>query len=161
MVLRARVAVEGGWCRCGQWSGRVHGRYVRSLRDVAVGGVGVIVELQVRRFRCQNPACPAVMFAEQIQGLTRPHSRFTPLLLGLLARIGLALAGRAGARLTAVLGVATGRDRWRHSRACGPSPGAGRARGRSPPWTAPEPTTRGLPRAGLRTWPQSSAQGGA
>lgn len=110
MVLRARVAVEGGWCRCGQWSGRVHGRYVRSLRDVAVGGVGVIVELQVRRFRCRNPACPAVTFAEQVQGLTRPHSRFTPLLLGLLARIGLALAGRAGARLTAVSGIATGRD---------------------------------------------------
>ncbi|MFC8727043.1 MULTISPECIES: transposase [Streptomyces] len=66
--------------------------------------------LRVRRFRCQNPACPAVTFPEQVQGLNRPHSRFTPLPLGLLARIGLALAGRAGAWLTAVLGVATGRD---------------------------------------------------
>ncbi|MEC3997105.1 ISL3 family transposase [Actinacidiphila sp. DG2A-62] len=104
------MAGEGGRCRCGRWSGRVHGRYVRSLRDAAVGGAGVIIELQVRRFRCQNPACPAVTFAEQVHGLTRPHSRFTPLLLGLLARIGLALAGRAGARLTAALGMATGRD---------------------------------------------------
>jgi hypothetical protein len=110
VVLRARVAAEGGRCRCGRWSDRVHGRYVRSLRDVAVGGAGVIIELQVRRFRCQNSACPAVTFAEQVHGLTTPHSRFTPLLLGLLARIGLALAGRAGARLTAALGMATGRD---------------------------------------------------
>lgn len=72
MMFRARVAAEGGWCRCRQWSGRVHGRYVRSLRDVAVGSVGVTVELEVRRFRRQNPACPAVTFAEQVHGPTRP-----------------------------------------------------------------------------------------
>jgi transposase len=110
VVLRARVASRGGWCRCGCWSERVHGCYVRRLRDAAVGGLSVVIELQVRRFRCQNPACPAVTFAEQVQGLTKPHSRFTPLLLELLAHIGLALAGRAGARLTAALGIAAGRD---------------------------------------------------
>jgi hypothetical protein len=88
----------------------VHGRYVRHLRDAAVGGVQVVISLNVRRFRCGNAGCTAVTFAEQVAGLTGPHSRFTPLLRGLLTQIGLALAGRAGVRLAAAVGVAVGRD---------------------------------------------------
>ena len=88
----------------------MHGRYVRKLRDVAIGGLGVVIELCVRRFRCENPACAAVTFAEQIAGLTTPHGRFTPLLRGVLAQIGLALAGRAGVRMAAAVGVMVGRD---------------------------------------------------
>ncbi|MFE9952909.1 ISL3 family transposase [Streptomyces sp. NPDC005531] len=75
-----------------------------------MGGLGVVIELRVRRFRCENPACPAVTFAEQIVGLTIPHSRQTPLLRGVLTRIGLALAGRAGARLASVVGITVGKD---------------------------------------------------
>ncbi|WP_373466093.1 transposase family protein [Streptomyces phaeochromogenes] len=78
VVLRTRVRAATGSCRCGQSSARVHGRYVRRLRDVAVGGLGVVIELCVRRFRCENPACTAVTFAEQVSGLTTPHSRHTP-----------------------------------------------------------------------------------
>ena len=66
--------------------------------------------LRVRRFRCGNAGCPAVTFAEQVPGLTSPHSRFTPLLRDLLTQIALALAGRAGVRLAAAAGVAVGRD---------------------------------------------------
>ncbi|MGV9567717.1 ISL3 family transposase [Streptomyces sp. NPDC003480] len=99
-----------GSCRCGQSSARVHGRYVRRLRDVAVGGLGVVIELCVRRFRCENPACTVVTFAEQVLGLTTPHSRHTPLLREVLTQIGLALAGRAGARLASAVGLTIGRD---------------------------------------------------
>ncbi|MFE1012849.1 ISL3 family transposase [Streptomyces sp. NPDC058794] len=99
-----------GSCRCGQSSTRVHGRYVRRLRDVAVGGLEVVIELRIRRFRCENPACTAVTFAEQIEGLTTPHSRHTPLLREMLTQIGLALAGRAGARLASAVGLTIGRD---------------------------------------------------
>jgi transposase len=110
-VLEARVRAASAACpRCGRVSGRVHGSYVRQLRDAAVGGVQLVIALRVRRFRCCNAACPAVTFAEQVAGLTGPYSRFTPLLRGLLTQIGLALAGRAGVRLAAVAGVAVGRD---------------------------------------------------
>jgi transposase len=51
-----------------------------------------------------------VTFAEQVEGLTVAHGRFTPLLLDLLTQIGLALAGRAGVRLAAAAGVTVGRD---------------------------------------------------
>ncbi|MER5201451.1 transposase family protein [Streptomyces sp. NPDC002755] len=94
VVLRTRARATTAACRCGQSSARVHGRYVRRLRDVAVGGLGVVIELGIRRFRCENPACTAVTFAEQIAGLTTPHSRHTPQLRGVLTQIGLSLAGQ-------------------------------------------------------------------
>jgi transposase len=110
VVFTARVRSPTAQCRCGAVSGRVHGRYVRRLRDTAVGGVGVTIALSVRRFRCGNGVCPAVTFAEQVAGLTTPHGRYTSLLRRLLTRIGLALAGRAGARLAAAVGLIVGRD---------------------------------------------------
>ena len=126
VVLEARVRAAAAACpRCGQVSGRVHGGYVRQLRDAAAGGVQVVILLRVRRFRCGNAACPAVTFAEQVAGLTSPHSRFTPLLRGLLTQIGLALAGRAGVRLAAAAGVAVGRDTLLRLVKALPDPAAG------------------------------------
>ncbi|MEU6341919.1 transposase family protein [Streptomyces sp. NPDC046977] len=109
-MLRTRARSTTAVCRCGQGSTRVHGRYVRELRDVAVGGLGVVIQLSIRRFRCENAACSVVTFAEQIAGLTTPHSRHTPLLRELLTQIGLALAGRAGTRPAAAVGIRVGRD---------------------------------------------------
>lgn len=68
------------------------------------------VSLDVRRFRCVNAGCAAVAFAEQISGLTTPFARRTVPLSRALTAIGLALAGRAGSRLAANLGMPAGRD---------------------------------------------------
>lgn len=111
LVLFARVRSATARCgRCRQSSSRVHGRYLRRLRDLTVGGVAVLLQVWVRRFRCGNRSCPAVTFVEQVDGLTAPHARLTQGLRELLTGIGLALAGRAGARLAAVVGVTVGRD---------------------------------------------------
>jgi sugar lactone lactonase YvrE len=56
----------------------VHGRYRRRLTDVTIGGHPLLIELMVRRWRCPSPDCATVTFAEQISGLTSPHSRYTP-----------------------------------------------------------------------------------
>ncbi|WP_351232265.1 ISL3 family transposase [Streptomyces sp. NPDC002133] len=109
--MHARARSAGADCpHCGSASGRVHGRYMRRLADAAVGGATVVIELLVRRFKCPNPACPAVTFAEQIAGLTSPHARYTPLVREQLTSIALALAGRAGARLAGVLGLQVAKD---------------------------------------------------
>jgi transposase len=109
--ITARARAESGTClRCGTRSATVHGRYRRRLVDAAVGGHPLIVDLLVRRWRCRNTDCATVTFAEQIPGLTSPHSRYTPLATETIEAIGLALAGRAGARLAARLGMAAGRD---------------------------------------------------
>ncbi|MFG1661400.1 transposase family protein [Micromonospora chersina] len=63
-MLCARVRSATG--RCGkslQVSSRVHGRYLRRLRDVTVGGVAVLLQVRVRRFRCGNRGWSAVTSA--------------------------------------------------------------------------------------------------
>ncbi|SNY63915.1 Transposase [Paractinoplanes atraurantiacus] len=72
--------------------------------------MAVLLRVQIRRFRCDNTACPAKTFAEQVEGLTMPHARLTAGLKAMLTQIGLALAGRAGSRLASLIGSAAGRD---------------------------------------------------
>jgi len=88
----------------------VHSRYERRLEDVALAGEPVELRLRVRRFFCDAPACVTRTFAEQIPGLTSKHARRSPALQRSLADIGLALAGRAGARLAGLLGLVTSRS---------------------------------------------------
>jgi transposase len=92
--------------RCGQESARVHAGYARTVADGAAGGRPVLIALQVRRFRCQNPQCPAVTFAEQAAGLSERYQRRSISLTAMLAGFGLELAGRAAARLAGTLGIA-------------------------------------------------------
>lgn len=111
LTMHARARSAGANCpHCGSASDQVHGRYMRRLADAAVGGASVVIELLVRRFKCPNPACRAVTFAEQIAGLTSPHARYTPLVREQLTSIALALAGRAGARLAGMLGLRVAKD---------------------------------------------------
>jgi transposase len=91
---------------CGRLSSRVHARYQRLVADGAAGGRPLLIALSVRRFRCTDPSCPRVTFVEQAEGLTGRYLRRTLPLREMLARFGLELAGRAGARLAGVLGVA-------------------------------------------------------
>jgi len=115
IVLHARARAAKARCpHCSRTSGRVHGRYVRRLADAAIGGRAVVVELLVRRFRCLNGACTAVTFAEQIEGLTTPHARKTPLLRSVLLSIACSLAGRPGARFARLLGIRVAKDTLLH-----------------------------------------------
>jgi transposase len=94
---------------CGDASARVHSRYERRLADAALAGRRVEIALRVRRFFCINQSCPVRTFAEQISGLTSRYTRRSPLLRVMLESIGLALGGRAGARLATALGLPAGR----------------------------------------------------
>jgi transposase len=104
VTARAR-APEAACPKCGTASRRVHSRYARTLADAAIGGRQVAIELRVRRFFCTAPGCKRKTFAEQVDGLTTRYARKTPLLAGMLGSIAVALAGRAGSRLAAGLGV--------------------------------------------------------
>jgi transposase len=128
VVLQARSRAAGAACpACGAWSLRVHSGYVRTVADGPAGGRPVVIRLAVRRFLCRNPACRSVTFAEQVDGLTGRYLRRSLPLLGLLAQVGLALAGRAGARLAAVLGAASHRTTLLRLVAALPEPGIGAA----------------------------------
>jgi hypothetical protein len=88
---------------------RVHGSYVRQVRDLPLGGRPVLIHLAMRRFVCMNAACAKVTFAGQADGLTARYQRWSVPLAGLLAQIAFELAWRAGTRLTRALGIAVHR----------------------------------------------------
>lgn len=96
------------WCQT--VSGRTHGGYSRSVSDVPVSGRAVVSRLRIRRFKCIDPGCRAVTFAEQIPEVTSPFSRYTAALSAWWEQIGLALAGRPGARLAGRLGATASRQ---------------------------------------------------
>ncbi|MEU3100645.1 ISL3 family transposase [Streptomyces griseoflavus] len=111
VAVRARTAAERAACpACGAWSSRVHSRYVRRLADSAVGGRPVLIELQVRRFRCGQRPCRQATFAEQVDGLTVRHGRRSTGLQKVLERLAVMLAGRAGARLSHALAAGVSRS---------------------------------------------------
>ncbi|MFM9576959.1 ISL3 family transposase, partial [Streptomyces turgidiscabies] len=111
VVVRARASAERAACpACGTVSGRVHSRYVRRLADTAVAGRPVLIELQVRRFRCRDRACRQATFVEQVDGLTFRHGRRSSGLQTVLQQVGMTLAGRAGARLANTLAVRASRS---------------------------------------------------
>lgn len=90
-------------------SNRVHSRYDRHLSDTAAAGREVLIRLRVRRLFCVNPDCVKTTFAEPIPELAARYARRTTIMHRALCAIGLALGGRAGARLTGQLAASVSR----------------------------------------------------
>ncbi|MEU3703643.1 transposase family protein [Streptomyces anulatus] len=90
---------------CGRRSNRIHGFHLRFPADLPSVGRRVVLCLRVRRFSCADTSCGHQTFVEQVPGLTRRHAQRTERLRAALAEVGLAWAGRAGARLADVSGI--------------------------------------------------------
>ncbi|MEU8034143.1 transposase family protein [Streptomyces sp. NPDC049099] len=108
VVARGRAS-EAACPDCGRFSGRVHDSYQRRLKHLPLGGQSAVIRLTVRRFICAARDCPRRTFVEPFARLTTPYARFTTRLNHVVERVGLALAGRAGARLAGQLGISAGR----------------------------------------------------
>ncbi|GAA4986317.1 hypothetical protein HD597_000153 [Nonomuraea thailandensis] len=67
-------------------------------------------------------------FAEQVEGLTGPHARYTPLLWKLLTSVAVSMAARAGARLAARLGMPAAKHTLLRLVRSHPEPPVGRVR---------------------------------
>jgi transposase len=105
IVARTRDGTIVSCPDCGTPARRVHSRYRRSLADAALGNRPVVIDLCVRRLFCDSARCARRTFAEQTAGLTVRYGRRTAALAEIVQAIALALAGRAGARLAAVLRI--------------------------------------------------------
>ncbi|MET8566369.1 ISL3 family transposase [Streptomyces flaveolus] len=109
--IEAQSTVAGFDCPgCGGWSRRIHSSYLRFPADVPSGGRRVVLCLRVRRFLCPAISCGRRTFVEQMPGLTRRYGRRTERLRSTLAAVGLALAGRAGARIARFFGLSVSRS---------------------------------------------------
>jgi transposase len=110
LVILARARPGPAACPgCGSPSERVNSRYRRHLADPGIGGRRVVVSLLARRLFCDAAACARRTFAEQPPGLASRCARRTDPAAAVLAAVAVALAGRAGARLAAALGLPAGR----------------------------------------------------
>jgi hypothetical protein len=125
-VLDVRASAYTANCPgCGATASRVHGRYRRKLLDAPLAGTPVVIRLTVRRFVCDAAQCVRWTFVEQVPGLTTPHARYAPPLRSALTAIAVVLAGRAGVRLAAELGMRVGRDTLLHLLRALPEPQPG------------------------------------
>ena len=90
---------------CGHPSSRRHSSYPRRLADLPWQGRRVQIEVQVRRLRCGRPGCEHRIFAERMPTVAGTHAQRTARLGNLQHHIGLALGGKAGARLAERIGT--------------------------------------------------------
>jgi transposase len=90
---------------CGKQATRIHSRYERTLQDLPWGLCRVRLRVRVRRWFCQNPACPRHVFTERLPMVTQPYARRTTRLQEALLQLGWALGGEAGARQSLARGM--------------------------------------------------------
>ena len=95
---------------CAHLSHRIHSHYVRTLADLPWQEKTVCIHLHARRFFCTNGQCKTRIFTERFPEFVVPYGRRTLALHQALHLIGLALGGRAGARLAQGLKMRVARD---------------------------------------------------
>jgi transposase len=83
----------------------VHAWHVRRLSDLPAAGRSLVIELNLRRLVCPNIECPQRTFRQQVPRLALRYARRTLRLTTSIGRLGVTLAGRAGAAVLAGLGV--------------------------------------------------------
>ncbi len=111
IIIEARLTTPTAICPCcGVAAGRRQSRYIRTLADLPWQGVPVSIHLVVRRFWCDNPACPRIIFAERVPALAAPYARKTQRLLAVLTQLGFALGGEGGRRVLTLLGMPASGD---------------------------------------------------
>lgn len=95
--VQAVSAVDSATCPdCGGRSARRHGLLWRTLADCPSFGLAVTLEVQVRRFKCANPACSRRTFSEPLEPLAGRRQRRTWRLRQQHVRVGYALGGEPG-----------------------------------------------------------------
>jgi transposase len=110
VVVASGRLPEAACPKCSAIGQRVHSSYERRLQDIPWCGIGVTVELRVRRFYCDNAECGKRTFSERLPGFADAYQRRTTRLQATLQRLGFALGGEAGARLAQRLGMAVSAD---------------------------------------------------
>lgn len=95
---------------CAQPSSRIHSHYLRTLADLPWADVPVQISIQVRRFFCDEAACPRQIFVERIPALADTWARRTRRLAAVQRELGLVAGGVGGARLSEKLACPAGVD---------------------------------------------------
>jgi transposase len=100
-----------GCCpHCGYISTRIHSYYQRQPADLPLVGYAVSLNINVRRFFCDNPDCESITFGERMPDIVSPYAHRTNRLAQQQQQLAFALGGEAGARLLAIIGMKVSSD---------------------------------------------------
>ncbi len=91
-------------------SSRIHCYYPRVVQDLSWVGLRVQLQIRARRFVCSNMACPRRTFAERLGEQIPAYAHRTKQSKEWLQAIGLALGGKAGARLAKLMKIPASPD---------------------------------------------------
>ncbi len=115
VVIHVSSALTTAHCPlCSQLASRIHSHYERRLADLPWQGIPVRLRCRIRRFFCDNPACPRRIFAERMPDITQVYAHKTCRLTAALRHIGLVCGGEAGTRLACRLGMIASPDTLLH-----------------------------------------------
>lgn len=100
ITLRVRATQTSAPCPlCATPARRIHSDYERTLADLPWAQYRVRLQLRVRKWFCRNRSCPRRIFTERLSTIAAPWARRTLRLAQRLIALGVALGGKAGARL--------------------------------------------------------------
>jgi transposase len=102
-VALTAIAPQRSCPLCSLMASRIHSRYQRTMHDLPWADLTVRIQLQVRKFFCDNPACLRKIFTERLPSVVAPSARRSQRLVQHQQQLGLALGGNAGARMSVQL----------------------------------------------------------
>jgi DNA-binding NarL/FixJ family response regulator len=95
---------------CDQPSEELHSEYQRKIADLPCAGMAVRLQVQVRKFYCQDRDCPQIVFCERLSSLAAPYARRTERLRSEQRQVGFDLGGEAGTRAAQRQGMPVSAD---------------------------------------------------
>jgi transposase len=111
IVLSISSTNSTGICPlCGVPSVRIHSNYQRHPGGLALAGYDVCLDLNVRKFCCDNDNCERTIFTEMLPSVLAPYACYTNRLADQQRHVAFALGGEAGSRLLAIMGMAVSPD---------------------------------------------------
>src|SRR6266446_5746017 len=100
IILRVQSTQISAPCPlCATPARRIHSHYERTLADLPWAQYRVCLQLRVRKWFCRNRSCSRRIFTERLPTIAAPWARRTLRLAQRLIALGVALGGKAGARL--------------------------------------------------------------
>lgn len=76
LIVRT-VQPHPGCPKCGQASTSLHSHYQRTVADLPWHGVTIKLQLNTRKFRCQNDLCSQKVFCERLPRVVAAYARKT------------------------------------------------------------------------------------
>ena len=112
-VLNLEVRTKGGGAKCPDChriSDRIHSHYSRTIQDLPMADLSVILHVCVRRFFCDTPSCYKCTFTERMPGSIESYARRTNRMLNSQREVGFVAGGEGGSKIVHKLALPTSPD---------------------------------------------------